>query len=97
MGMAHWEREYQNYDPDRIRAMGVSPTRADLATVAAAEPGEEFYVMAGDFTDEEANTPDTDHRLMFGRYVAMTVHNFDNTDFREIERLRALGFEKDYR
>ncbi|MBQ7194572.1 MAG: 5'/3'-nucleotidase SurE [Bacteroidales bacterium] len=97
MGMAHWEREYQKYDPDSLRAVGVSPTREDLAKVAGAEPGEEFYVMAGDFTDEESNTPDSDHRLMFGGYVAVTVHDFDNTARAEIERLRALGFEKDFR
>ena len=97
MGLAHWEREYRPYDQDWIRGFGVSPSPADLATLAAGEEGEEFYVMCGDFTDESANVPGADHRLTADGYIAVTIHNFDNTDYAEASRIREAGFEKDFK
>ena len=60
------------------------------------EQGEELYFMVGTFVDDPANTPEADHRMMKEGYVAVTVHNFDNTDRGLASRLRAAGFECDF-
>lgn len=86
MGMGHWEREYRRYD-DFLAAGGKVPDKSAEDYIAGREAGEEIYVMAGDFTDEDRNVYPADHRLLEEGYVTVTPHNIDNTDRYEKERL----------
>ena len=52
--------------------------------------------MVGTFVDDDRNDTGADHRLVKDGYVAVTIHNFDNTDYARLERLKADGFEYDY-
>ncbi len=86
MGMGHWEREYRRYD-DFLASGGKVPDKSAEDYIACHEEGEEIYVMAGDFTDEDRNVCPADHRLLEEGYVTVTPHNIDNTDRYEKERL----------
>lgn len=86
MGMGHWEREYRRYD-DFLAAGGKVPDKSAEEYIAGREEGEEIYVMAGDFTDEDRNVYPADHRLLEEGYITVTPHNIDNTDRYEKERL----------
>ena len=81
MGRGHWEREFRPWDAVR-------------GGEAQAEPGEEVYVMVGDFTDEPENDGLSDHRLLAGGYITLTAHNIMTTDNSETLRLRSIGIEK---
>ena len=87
MGMAHWEREYQPYDISRLRSMGISNLREEMSQT---EPGEELYMMAGDFVEDDANDETSDHRLVKSGYISITAHNIDDTDYSEGERIKKL-------
>lgn len=87
MGMAHWEREYRPYF-EFLKEIGVTPGDDALQYVLEAEKsGEEVYVMAGDFTDNEGNEYPSDHLLLAEGYITVTPQNIDNTDYNEIQRL----------
>ena len=90
MGMAHWEREYQPYDIEKLKAFGISNLRQEASTV---ESGEDLYMMAGDFVEDDCNDPLSDHRLVKSGYISITAHNIDDTDYAEVERLGKI-FEK---
>lgn len=87
MGRGHWEREYQPYSLDFFEKFGLPVTRFHTEAVANAEPGEEMYVMVGDFTDEQENTELSDHHIVADGFISITAHNIDNTDYEEMERL----------
>ena len=87
MGMAHWEREYQPYDISRLRSYGISNLREEMSQ---SEPGEDLYMMAGDFVEDDANDALSDHRLVKQGYVSITAHNIDDTDYEEVERIKQL-------
>ena len=55
--------------------------------MAHVVPGEELYVMAGDFTDNGNNPEDADHILLQQGYVVITPENIDNTDCAELDRI----------
>ena len=94
MGLGHWEREFQEYDPEYIKSKGVDLAAFGIRWVDfVPEEGEELYLMVGTFVDDPANTPGADHHLVKEGYVTVTVHNFDNTDRELTERLREAGFE----
>ena len=86
MGYAHWEHEYQDYGTF-LREREHTPSEEDCRYVAHVVPGEELYVMAGDFTDNGNNPEDADHILLQRGYVVITPENIDNTDRAELERL----------
>lgn len=86
MGYAHWEREYRDYH-EYIEEKAHTPTEADIAYIAALAPGEEAVVMAGDFTDNEGNSPLADHLLLARGWITVTPENIDNTDKAELDRL----------
>lgn len=90
MGRGHWEKEYQLYGKEFFTKLGIPETQAHRDALAKAEPGETIYVMAGDFTDEEDNVPDANHRLMKEGYVVITPQNIECTDEREFERLKPI-------
>lgn len=86
MGMAHWEREYRDYQ-EFVQEKGFQPAPADLDYVRNKEDGEDIYVMAGDFTSNCGNIASADHLLLAQGYVTVTPHTIDNTDHNEYQRL----------
>ncbi len=86
MGKAHWEREYRPYR-EFLTSVGHEPSKEDLNYLSDVQPGEEIYVMAGDFTDDGTNVYPADHQLLEEGYVTITPQNIDNTDYSEVERL----------
>lgn len=86
MGMAHWEKEYQDYQEFLVRK-GKQPSEEALEYLRNKEEGEEIYVMAGDFTSDEGNQYPADHLLLEQGYITITPHNIDNSDKIERERL----------
>jgi len=87
MGMAHWEHQYEKYTHEYLDRKGHTPTKRDIQYVADAEIGEEMYVLAGEFTESQGNAPSADHLLLFERFITVTPHNINNTDYDEYARL----------
>ena len=97
MGLGHWEKEFQEYDPEYIKRMGIDLTAYSIRWVDfVPEPGEELYFMVGTFVDDPDNVPGADHHLVKEGYVTVTVHNLDNTDRALARRLRDAGFESGF-
>jgi 5'-nucleotidase len=97
MGRGHWEKEFQEYDPDYIKRMGIDLTAYSIRWVDfVPEEGEELYFMVGTFVDDPDNVPGADHHLVKEGYVTVTVHNLDNTDRALSARLRDSGFESGF-
>lgn len=97
MGLGHWEKEFQEYDPDYIKRMGIDLTAYSIRWVDfVPEPGEDLYFMVGTFVDDPDNVPGADHHLVKEGYVTVTVHNLDNTDRALAARLRDAGFESGF-
>lgn len=90
MGRAHWEEEYQPFDLERVRSMGVTLPQSDIEMVMENPDGEEFVMMAGNFVDDSDNLDSADHRLTARGYIAISAHNIDNTDYAELERLKTV-------
>ncbi len=86
MGYGHWEREYRPYG-EFLAERGRTPDREAQAYLDALEPGEEVYVMAGDFIDNPGNAEAADHRLLAEGYITVTPHNIDNTDRLQLKSL----------
>lgn len=86
MGMAHWEKEYQDYN-EFLERTGKKPSDEALEYLRNLEEGEEVYVMAGDFTSDEGNRYPADHLLLEEGYITITPHNIDNSDHAEKDRL----------
>lgn len=91
-GVGRWVREYQPWDPDFFIRKRVDVKDYGLAsTEALREPGEDLYMMVGDFEDDPArNDMSSDHYLLADGYIAVTVHNIDTTDLYECDLLRNL-------
>lgn len=89
MGHGHWEKEYRPYNEETFKELG-RLDRFCPETLRGKEPGEEIYVMAGDFTDESDNGPDADNRIVDKGYIAVTAHNIDNTDRAEGARIQRI-------
>ena len=97
MGLGHWEKEFQKWDTDYLsrRKIDLEAYNVHWEDVVPG-PEEELYFMVGTFVDDDRNDTGADHRLVKDGYVAVTIHNFDNTDYARMERLKAEGFEYDY-
>ena len=97
MGLGHWEKEFQKWDTDYFsrRKIDLEAYNVHWEDVVPG-PEEELYFMVGTFVDDDRNDTGADHRLVKDGYVAVTIHNFDNTDYARMERLKAEGFEYDY-
>ena len=95
LGRMHWEKEFQPFNPAIYAELGVRPLE-DLGVKwrPDPEPDEEVFEMVG-ITVSDPDTPQaSDHLLLADGYITITPQNIDNTDLAEIERLRALGFER---
>lgn len=89
MGYGHWEREYRPYG-EFLAGRGGVPDREAQAYLDALEPGEEVYVMAGDFIDNPVNAATADHRMLEKGYITVTPHNIDNTDTLQLKSLESV-------
>lgn len=58
-----------------------------------AGPGEELYVITGEFKDDPRNPADADHRLNEEGYITVVPHKIDCTDYDEVRRLKSLNIE----
>ena len=52
--------------------------------------------LAGVLGDGRANTEMPDHHLMLQGYITIVPHLVDNTAYRELERMRALGIDREF-
>ena len=52
--------------------------------------------MVGDYIDDPDNQETADHLLMKRKYISIVAHNLDTTDYEEVERIKSLGFDKDF-
>lgn len=98
MGIGHWEREFEKWDPSFFAKFGIDHRAYGIDDPEVkGEDGEEIYMMVGDFVDDPRNTPGADHHLVKDGYISIVEHNFDNTDYSRIDRLKGAGLETDYR
>ncbi|MDO5442491.1 MAG: 5'/3'-nucleotidase SurE [Bacteroidia bacterium] len=97
MGFGHWEKEFEDWDPEAISAKGVklSDFGVDPSKVVPEE-GEVLYYMAGHFVDDPWNTEGADHRTVKDGYISIVEHNIDNTDYPAVSRLGDSGFNVDF-
>ena len=86
MGYGHWEREYKVYS-EFLEEKGRTPDSEAQAYLDNIQPGEEVYVMAGDFTDNGDNVYPADHHLLEEGYITVTPQNIDNTDRQALKSL----------
>lgn len=97
MGIGHWEKEFEDWNPDAIAARGVVLEDYGIdPEKVVREEGEALYYMAGHFVDDPLNVDGADHRLMKSGYVTLVTHNVDNTDYNDIDRLKRSGFDMDF-
>lgn len=98
LGRMHWDKEFQPFDPDIYEKKGLRPLE-DLGVTwrPLPEDGEEVFAMVGDMVNDPDTPEDSDQILLKEGWVVITPQNLDNTDVAEIQRLRALGFDKDFR
>ena len=95
-GRGHWEREFQPWDLDHFIRHGSFPVEGALAD-PPHEEGERLYMMVGDFTDDSpVSDREADHHLLAAGYITLVAHHVDFTDYPEVERLSALGFNQDF-
>lgn len=87
-GKGRWIKEFLSWDQ-----AGMPEGRE---TEAAAGNGERLFIMSGEFKDDDRNPADADHRYNKEGYITIVPHNIDCTDYTELERLRAIGFDINY-
>lgn len=95
-GIMHWEREFQKFGIEEFMALGFTQEQFLLRQHPVQEEGEEIYMMVGDVVSDPRNRADADHLLVKEGYISIVAHNFDNTDEKELLRLRAAGFDQDF-
>ena len=97
MGMGHWEKEFERWDPNWFSLRGIDIGSMHLKKEEAEpEEGEQMYFMIGTFVDDSKGDPGADHNLMKDGYISITVHNFDNTDRKLSAALKKAGLETDF-
>lgn len=97
MGMGHWEKEFEKWDPNWFSLRGIDISSMHLKKEEAEpEEGEQMYFMIGTFVDDSKDDPGADHNLMKDGYISITVHNFDNTDRKTSAALKKAGLETDF-
>ena len=96
-GKGRWVREFKHWDPDIYSHLGITPELLGQSSRPEAEPGEDLYMMVGEYADAPGNTHRSDHWLMNDGYISVVAHNIDTTDYEEVARLENLGFDMDFR
>lgn len=85
MGMGHWEKEYRDFFA-HLESAGRKPTERDMDYIGSLEPGEEVYVMAGDYVSTDSRV-DADQNALADGWITVTPHNIDTTDYEELGSL----------
>lgn len=93
LGNMHWEEEYQPFDPGIYEKKGIDKKSMGIFYTPEVEPGEDLYMMAGHPVDSPGNDDHSDHYLVKKGYVAVVAQHIDNTEYKEIERMKAAGIE----
>lgn len=95
-GKGRWIKEFRHWDPTIMKKFGITPESLGQSSTPYAEDGEELYMMVGDYLDDPGNPEFADHRIMQQKYISIVAHNLDTTDYNETERMRSLGFDKNF-
>ncbi|MBO4341437.1 MAG: 5'/3'-nucleotidase SurE [Bacteroidales bacterium] len=88
-GLAHWEKEFQEWDKaslDAYASSGFGLPDSDTHV----EPGETAYMMIGDFYDDEPGNLDADHVANDAGWITITPCTMDSTDYQEYNRLKSI-------
>lgn len=88
-GRGHWEREFQEWDINRLLKYEATGFHFD-GNLAPLDEGEDAYMMIGEFIDDEPGDVDADHARLEAGWITITPNNLDRTDFEEFKRLRSL-------
>ena len=96
MGKGRWIKELVEWDPEVFRQRGIPPEYFRGENAPKPEEGEKIYMIAGQYQDDPSNGIIADHRMLAEGYITVVAHNMDTTDYIEDERLKSLGFEKDF-
>ena len=96
MGLGKWIREFEDWNPDKFRHVGITAESLGRSSKPTNEEGEKLYMMTGQYIDLLDNTPGADHRTMKEGYITITAHTILNTDLDELARLRQQGLESDF-
>ena len=96
-GIVHWLKEFEPYDYDIFSKLGTTPQKMGIAKMPEVESGETVYIMKGQLINDPRNSEDADHILLKQGYITVEAHNIITTDTAETARLRALGFDKDFK
>lgn len=96
MGMGHWEKEFEDWDPTRLEHLGITPELLGQSSVANALEGEKLYMMMGHYVDGENNHRRADHHLLKEGYITITAHKIDSTDRDTFTRMIEDGLDKDF-
>lgn len=96
-GKGKWVREFKEWDPSVYVRHGITPELLGMSSHPEdLEPGEELFMMVGDFIDDPENTSESDHHLMAAKYISVVAHNIDTTDYEEVRRLRDNGMDVNF-
>lgn len=90
LGLEKWVEEFMAWNPDIYEHMGVTPADMGIDALPEPEPGETFYMMAGNVQPDPRNDEYSDNWAVEHGYIAITPHSTDNTDLSEFNRLRKL-------
>ena len=97
MGRGHWVKEFNLWEESVGRLSSIADTFGLSAADTPLEEGETAYHIVGEFVDDESTGEDADHRLLFDNWITITPMTSDNTFYAEIERLKGLGLNKDFK
>jgi 5'-nucleotidase len=93
-GLGRWVREFKEWDVQHYAKYGLTPEMLGQSSNPVLEEGEDLYMMVGDFEDDSRNTPEADHLLVQNGYISVVAHNVDCTDYKEMERLKQISFQR---
>lgn len=97
-GRGRWVKEFQEWNPELYARVGITPEMLGQSSEARRlESGEKLYMMTGDFLDDGSNDDSADHRIMERGYISIVPEQLDTTDYSELARLRAAGFDSNFR
>ncbi len=97
-GRGRWVREFQEWNPELYARVGITPEMLGQSSEARRlESGEKLYMMTGDFLDDSSNDDSADHRIMERGYISIVPEQLDTTDYSELARMRAAGFDSNFR
>lgn len=88
MGRGHWEKEFQEWDGERLGHYAPNSLFSKLQEFPPLEEGEKGYMMIGDFIDDETDgvAEGADHSLIEDGWITITPCLLDHTDYSELSR-----------